>query len=231
MIRWDRSLWPKRDERAGHRQIVLTEHYTSRLNVCPHPAWFYDHGDNHLGSLPAGTIQLGGVTFDVRGVVFLRRPDISGPPYRLLWEQFPMQVEGIRVGQRVRRLHVLHSIVDRLYAGYAMSHIEQQPDNALVGKYILCYADGAREELPIVVGRHVRDWWAREGEENPYAALSEGTVVWTGSNPSAKDAQATLRLYLTSYENPHPEKEVVSVDYVSAMTSAAPFLVAMTIEP
>jgi len=49
--------------------------------------------------------------------------------------------------------------------------------------------------------------------------------------PERQGAGATLRLYLTSYENPHPDKEVVSVDYVSAMAMAAPFLVAMTIEP
>ena len=42
---------------------------------------------------------------------------------------------------------------------------------------------------------------------------------------------STLRLYLSSYENPRPDVEVVSIDYVSAMTQAAPFLVAMTIEP
>lgn len=57
------------------------------------------------------------------------------------------------------------------------------------------------------------------------------TLDWTGSNPSTRDAEATLRVYLTSCENPHPEKEVISVDFVSAMTTAAPFLVAMTVEP
>jgi hypothetical protein len=112
-----------------------------------------------------------------------------------------------------------------------MSQVAQQPDNTAVGKYVLHYADGAREELAIVVGRHVRHWWAEANEPDPYAALPEGTVAWTGSNPSAKDAKATLRLYLTSYENPHPEKEVASVEFVSAMTTAAPFLVAMTVEP
>jgi hypothetical protein len=104
-------------------------------------------------------------------------------------------------------------------------------DGATIGRYVLRYSDGTHAELPVVVGRHVRHWWAEVGEPNPFAALPEGTVVWTGSNPSAKDAKATLRLYLTSYENPHPEKEVVSVDFVSAMTTAAPFLVAMTVEP
>jgi len=36
---------------------------------------------------------------------------------------------------------------------------------------------------------------------------------------------------MTSCDNPHPEKAVVTVDSVSAMTTAAPFLVAMTVEP
>jgi len=40
-----------------------------------------------------------------------------------------------------------------------------------------------------------------------------------------------LRLYLTPYENPRPDLEVTSIDFVSKLTHAAPFLVALTVEP
>jgi hypothetical protein len=225
MVRWDRSLWPKRDDRSGPNQIDLTEHYTTRLDVLPYPACSIDKADNDLRELPPGTGVWSNIVFDVRGVVMLRQLSMRGYPWRWHWEQHPVRVDGIRLGNTFRRLHAFHGMLQ----GYHEPLVVES--GMEVGHYTLHYADGSQAELPIVVGRHVRHWWAQEGEENPFAPLSEGTVVWTGSNPSAKDAKATLRLYLTSYQNPHPEKEVVTVDYVSAMTTAAPFLVAMTIEP
>jgi len=33
-----------------------------------------------------------------------------------------------------------------------------------------------------------------------------------------------------TWKNPHPDKNVVSIDLVSTLTEAAPFLVAMTLE-
>jgi hypothetical protein len=39
-----------------------------------------------------------------------------------------------------------------------------------------------------------------------------------------------LRLYQTSWENPKPDLEVVSFDFVSAMANSAPFLIAVTVE-
>jgi WD40 repeat protein len=223
MVRWDRSLWPKRDERSGPNQIDLIEHYTTRLDVPLYPSCIGSTADDDLRNLPCGTVVLSEVTFDIRGVTMLRCLMSRGYPFRWLWEQHPERIEGIEVPKTFRRLQVLHG----------MHHYDSMgvEDGATIGRYVLHYSDGTSAELPIVLGRHVRNWWAQEGEENPLAPLPEGTVAWTGSNPSAMDAKATLRLYLTSYENPHPEKKVVRVDFVSAMTTAAPFLVAMTVEP
>lgn len=224
MVRWDRLLWPRRDERAGPNQIDLTEHYTTRLDVPPYPVCSYDRADNDLRALTSGTLVLSNVTFDVRGVVVLRRSTMRGYPWRWHWEQHPVQVEEIPVKKTLRRLHVLHGVMQGDYTQGAEEGTE-------VGHYALRFADGSQAQLPIVLGRHAKHWWAEATEENSFQPLPEGTVVWTGSNPNAKDAKATLRLYLTSYKNPHPEKEVVSVDYVEAMALAAPFLVAMTVEP
>ena len=38
-------------------------------------------------------------------------------------------------------------------------------------------------------------------------------------------------MFVRTYDNPRPEMEVVSVDFVSKLAPAAPFLVAMTVEP
>ena len=39
-----------------------------------------------------------------------------------------------------------------------------------------------------------------------------------------------IPLFLTAWDNPRPDKKVVSIDLISASSRAAPFCVAMTIE-
>jgi hypothetical protein len=96
-----------------------------------------------------------------------------GYPFRRLWEQHPERIDGIEVRKTFRRLQVLHGM--HHYDSIAVE------DGAIIGRYVLHYSDGTHAELPVVLGRHVRHWWARSGEENPNAPLSEGTVVWTGT--------------------------------------------------
>ena len=74
----------------------------------------------------------------------------------------------------------------------------------------------------------MRDWWKRKDEKEN--ATTNATVAWRGTNPAVDRLGATLRLYLRTYDNPRPGVEVTSIDFVSKMTRAAPFLVAMTVE-
>jgi hypothetical protein len=48
----------------------------------------------------------------------------------------------------------------------------------------------------------------------------------------SKQVGARVRLYLTTWANPKPDKKVVGINYLSkkADTVAAPFCVAMTLE-
>ncbi len=220
-IRWDRSFWPKRDNQAGPCQIDLTEHYTGRLDTCPYPLCSLDATEDHLGEFAPGSVTLNHILFDVRGLVTLRLLNTQGNPWRLLWEQYPTKAEGIPVHQRLRKLHVLHAVEEWLGA----------EDQTKVGSYILRYADGTQAELPIVVGRHVLPWRVDCREGATPETLPEGTEVWTGSNPCAKGKNQRVRLFLSSYVNPLPNKTVATVDFVSAMAANAPFLVAMTVEP
>jgi hypothetical protein len=43
-------------------------------------------------------------------------------------------------------------------------------------------------------------------------------------------AGCSLWLFSLTWKNPQPEKKVVSIDLVSTLTDAAPFVVAMTAE-
>jgi len=170
-----------------------------------------------------------GVPFDVRGVVMLRRLDPNGEAYQRLWAHCPKQVNGIAIARRVRRLQVLHGAFCRPVVD----------DGKAIGSFVWHYADGSQRETEIIYGRDVRDWWIGGAQDLSYARSSgdrrseseRGRMVWRGVNPVAKQAGATLRLYLTPYENPQPDLEVTSLDFVSKMTTAAPFLIALTVEP
>ena len=139
----------------------------------------------------------------------------------------PEKVEEIKVGQKFAKLHILHA------CGYgggpntagAAGHVE---DDTEIGSYKINYADKTTETIPIVYGQDVRDWWYIEGEKE----TARAKVVWKGENEQAKKLNSKVRLYMTTWKNPKPDKKVVSIDYIGrkADTAAAPFCVAMTLE-
>jgi len=63
-------------------------------------------------------------------------------------------------------------------------------------------------------------------------ALKEGTTVaWRGQNSWASPPDWKILLYGFHWRNPQPDVEIATIDFNSAMTMAAPFLVAITAEP
>jgi serine/threonine protein kinase/WD40 repeat protein/thiol-disulfide isomerase/thioredoxin len=162
-----------------------------------------------LGELPQGEQTFGGVKFRIgQGSIHLGSTD----PQLL---DKPRQVEGIQVKGNLTSLYILHST----RCGFV-------PDRTLIGKYQVKYNDGAEETIPIVYGEDLRDSWNID-QSKP---VSRGTVVWEGSNAAVRSKNLTLRLYLTKWTNPRPDKEVATIDYISTNTIAAPFCVAMTAE-
>ncbi len=130
----------------------------------------------------------------------------------------PGAVTGIPVGQKLARLHLLHAAAD--------TGKPRGGDGTLIGQYTVHYADSATATIPIVYGQDVRNWW----NIDDWAPVTRAYAVWTGNNPVARKCGRTLRLYLRTWENPHPEKKVVGIDMRSANTTAAPFCVAITAE-
>jgi hypothetical protein len=96
-----------------------------------------------------------------------------------------------------------------------------------VAALILHYDDGTQAELDLVYGQHVRNWWQEPAEPSE---IPHGKVVWQGNNPIARAAGATLRLYLSTLENPYPDRKVTHLDFVSKGSQAVPFVVALTID-
>ncbi|MHC4180680.1 MAG: hypothetical protein ACYSWU_24535, partial [Planctomycetota bacterium] len=100
-------------------------------------------------------------------------------------------------------------------------------DGTEIAQYRVHYGDGTQETIPIVIGRDVRDWWNNDGSR----AVTRGKVVWAGQNAAARASGNDLRLYLTTWNNPQPDKKILNIDFVeSPAGNAGSFCVAITAE-
>jgi hypothetical protein len=190
---------------TGPTYIDLAPHFNAKLAENFHDNAF---DGNHLGSLPTGKQTFAGVKFNVgTGLIQLASSQLKDRPAK---------VEGIKVGRTLGKLHFLHA------CGY------HGDDGQVIGKYVVHYDDNSSAEVEIVYGKDVVDWWVKPGEKDPTRAK----VAWEGQNDGSKTFEAKIKLFLTTWENPHPKKKVVSLDYLATATDgpAAPFCVAITAE-
>lgn len=160
---------------------------------------------NNLAALAAGKHELLGIRFQVGdGVLHLGSTKLKELP-----EKFE-----IKIGKKFKTLHVLHA------AAYAVDEGE-----VAIATYTLRYDDGKFHTIAVVNGKDVASFWKRPGAPEPTAAKE----AWVGSNDHVKKVGAEIRLVVSSWENPRPGSTVRSIDFVSAMTKAAPFCVAVTV--
>jgi hypothetical protein len=180
---------------------------------------FHDSGsfkENNLAALKVGVHKLGGVRFKI-GESFLQLGSKMLP-------NMPEKFEGIAVNRKLAKLHILHATGWGSAPEGNPTHV---PDDTLIAKYIIYYEDKTKAEIEVIHGRDVRDWWYGEGDKE----ADQSKVAWTGENPDCKRSGKKLRLFLTTWENPHPGKKIVSIDYVATKkdeTPGAPFCIAMT---
>ncbi len=168
-------------------------------------------------SLPPGTYNFGDVEFELgTGIIQLGS---------LKKQECPDKVLKIEVNHKLSELYIIQGTA---FGGGpslpgSKTHVQ---DGTRVGEYVIHYDDKSKTEIPIVYGEDVRDWWFRKDEKAP----SGSKVVWENDNKSAGRYDCRVRLYMTTWKNPHPDKKVVSIDYIGRKTQtvAAPFCAAMS---
>jgi hypothetical protein len=74
--------------------------------------------------------------------------------------------------------------------------------------------------------RSDRHEWFQQ-DPAPLADLAGAQNIDMGRNA----AKIRVRLFLKTWTNPRPTIPITTIDFISEMTSAAPFLVALTVEP
>jgi len=190
-----------------YEPIELKDHTNAKLKDSFHGG---DDGNN-LADLPTGKQTFADVKFTVGdGLIQLGSAKVKGPE----------KVEGIKVNRFAAKLHFLHSTG----CGYATA------DDTAIGKYVVHYDDKDKTsvEIEIVYGKDVIDWWVGPDRKDP----PRSKVAWEGENTAVKGTGTKIKLSLTSWENPHPKKKILSIDSVNtaASTDVCPFCVAITAE-
>jgi hypothetical protein len=203
---------PPRDPKAGPELIDLSAHYNAALTDSWHPASnMAGETGNDLSELLRGVQKLDGIEFDLRGLI-----QVSGSGGQNSRGPFPEVAKGIKVGLRSARLYFLHGtgFVDR--------------EGQQIGSYTIHYADGQTNEIPIVYGEDVRDWWAYNGLARE---TKRATVAWSGKNKATQANGLGLQLFRRAWENPRPEVVIDSIDFEASKARSIPFLIAITAEP
>jgi hypothetical protein len=175
-----------------------------------------DFQGNNLTQLPQGESVFGDVRFKIEDKLIQLNCKYI--------EDKPDKVEGILVGKKFATLYLLHA------TGFGAFGNPGDPlyiqDGTAIGHYTVKYEDNSEEIIPIVYGEDVRDWFNHD-QSKP---ATRGKVAWEGENEFARQFNAKLRLYLTAWKNPKPDKKVLTIDYTREGESvAAPFCVAMTV--
>ncbi|MBN2329714.1 MAG: hypothetical protein JXR73_21415 [Candidatus Omnitrophica bacterium] len=240
---------PKRDENAPNALIDLTDYYNAGLigtwqtveSVSPAELKTLT---NDLCELPQGIQTFDGVHFDIRGVV-----QLQGGAMKKEGAEYPASVKDIPIGQSIEQFHTLHATSWQAphgtHIGTYVMHYENGDShelNIIYGKHLL---DWWRYKQEIFEPENTVVAWTGSNElAKPIVRYQRGnmkakirsiveSVAAMNATPilDGRDAaQNPIRLFKTSWNNPHPERKVNSIDYVSEMTDCAPFLVALTVE-
>jgi hypothetical protein len=164
-------------------------------------------------AVPHGHQMFGGVPFEADGLIVL-----IGEGARKDKRRYRERVEGIAVGKKFERLHLLHT-----------AHYPAE-DETPYARVVLHYTDGSTTSFQLVFGRHARDWWRRKNESVSALSDPNSKVVWRG-NDAGRTPGNTRRLFKTTFENRKPNVEVATIDLVSENATPNATIIAMSVGP
>ena len=198
---------PPRDPATPARCLDLSSYWNGGLT----PGWiipFNVRTSMGLPDLPVGCSQLGGIPFDLRGVV-----QLAGVEARLRRATFPVAARGILLPPKIDRIHFLHGTDGA------------QPHGTSIGSIVIHFDAGASETIPLKYGEHLAAIFSsnRESPRSP-----DSSIAWSS------ETTGHLRhhtLYRTTWLNPRPHNRPVLLDYLSTVARHGPCLLAITVDP
>jgi hypothetical protein len=125
-------------------------------------------------------------------------------------DQYPQKVEGIPVKLKAEKIHFL------------IASAWGSENNQKVGEYVVYYSDGSKQSIPLLYNQALIDWWVKTAADKP----TNAEIAWSGSH-----TKNIANLFKYTWTNPSPQLTIDKIDFVSTMTKAAPFMIALTCEP
>jgi len=165
--------------------------------------------DNDLSTLPRGLQWLGGVPFLIgeKAIALAGKEGDAGLP-AAVWQ--------IPVGMKAKSLFFLHTTTRPASTTDHIYHRTKQ-DPKRVGRYVVYFDDGARDEILLDYRRVITHWNNRLG-------TSEARIVWRGHTKSG----ALIQLCAYEWKNPKPNVRIRTIDFRSELSGVRPILIALT---
>jgi len=162
--------------------------------------WF--EGERDLAHLPHGEITLEGVRYVIRDFKTSPVPScvmLAGPGAR---GHLPEEVQGLQVGTRADMLFFLHTF-NRVADWQPRQPGDPPP---VLFRYLVHYADGSTEEIPILYGEGVDHWISSQP-----MGLKSASVAWAAPFPGETSAEQAV-VYQFPWTNPRPKVAIQSLD-------------------
>jgi hypothetical protein len=118
---------------------------------------------------------------------------------------FPNQVTGIPINRCASELNFLHLFLQTTGLGQK------------VGLYRIHYEDGTIQDIVLTYGENIGSW-------NEWVTYYSGNLAWLGYR------QSNNPVFIRSlrWKNPHPDKKIVSFDFIGSENPIAPVLLSVT---
>ncbi len=209
------DLWERAPAAAAFLPIDLSGFANRHFaDAAERPGWMGLGPRHDLSALPTGRQWFQGVPFEV----------LAGPGPQCLMLAAAKDAEGtlpedawqIPVGAAAEALVFLHtgSRPERFSRHiYDQGRVNPGP----IGRYVVHYADGETEEIPLEWNVTLSDW-------NSQLGSAFGRSAWTGATAGG----ALARVEALTWHNPHPQKPIAALDVVSLRSTVRPVLLAVT---
>ena len=218
----DLIVSPPRAENLPSELIDLSAYYNSSLF---HYSAFHGGGeDEDLRFLASSYEQAKKTPFDLRGVIRLNSGPFAngktaneGSALSSLGRKYPNEVTGIAIDSKAEKIHFL--------MGSTFS--TNMEKGATAATFRIKYDDGKTLDFPIIAKEDIFDWWT------PYRSpglmekeLQPENIGWIGVNYKGEGRGLVKPIWV----NPHPDKTIATIDFISGLIRCAPFVVGITLE-
>lgn len=200
---------PYRSQPAPGVLVDLRRAVTQRHIDDDGMGWQGKGAEYDLRAVQPGRSRFNGVQFEILDPTHSGKSVVMLKGERDVAETMPERV-SVAVGRRAGCVAVLHATLDRATTF-----------GDVVGRYEFAIGDGTRVPQNLLYGQNISSWLADLERGIPSI---EQEIAWTGKTRAGND----VNLQMLLWKNPQPDRQVASIDLVSAGGRASPVVFAIT---